>query len=201
MRLHLRFCYFVALFLSLYFTPPLLHANEICATISWDDATNVVTWEIDYDITSTQLASAFQSMDQNTGALSPTAPFGVVGYASWFDLGDVFCPTYTDGSVGVFWHGFNGITSSDPNLGIAPDYDGGGSDDLYLVSQGTPIPAGQGSFTLTIPMNTDPGACYNVGTYVSNDGLGKITVVPEPSTGLFATLAGICLWLTRRRQS
>lgn len=196
MKPHRRLRYVAALSLSLFFAPAQMHANEICATVSWDDATNIVTWEVDYNITSNQFASAFQSMDQNTGVLSPNPPFGIVGFASWFDLGDVFCSTYADGNNGAFWDGFNGITSSDPNLGIAPDYDGGGADDLFLVAQSTPLPAGQGSFTLTIPMNSDPALCYNTGTHISNDGMGKITVVPEPSAALLLALAGLCLWAT-----
>jgi len=200
MRLYLRILVCAALHLSLCSQTSLLAQNEICATISWDD-NNLVTWEIDYDISSTQFASAFQSMDQNTGALSGTTPFGVVGFSSWFNLGDVFCDTYSAGNDGAFWDGFNGIISSDPNLGIAPDADTApDTDDLFLVAQSLPLTSGQGSFTLTIPMNSDPALCYNVGSYVSNDGLGKITVVPEPSTGLLFSLAGVCLGLAARRR-
>ena len=171
--------------------------NEICAVISWDDA-DVVTWEVDYNIVQTQFASAFQSMDPDSGVLSPNAPFGTVGFLMFANFGDVFSPTYADGSFGAFWDGFDGITSSDPNLGIAPDYDGGGLDDLYLVGT-APLTAGPGSFTLTIPMDSDPSAFYNEGTFTtSNGGTGKITVVPEPSSGLL--LAGVCLFLTGRHR-
>lgn len=152
-----------------------LLAVELDARIS-RDANNVVTWVVDYDTTGSPLASAFHSMQPDTGELSNAAPFGLVSFQSWFDLGDVFCPLYSDGSYGAFWDGFDGITSSDPTIGVAPDHDGNGGDDLYLAYTGVGL-TGAGSFTMTIPTSSDVAAsCYNPGTYVSNDGTATVIV-------------------------
>ncbi len=175
-------------------------ANEIDIEVSWDD-NNLVTWQIDYDIVGSPLASSFSAMDPNTGSLSATPPFGLVGFVSWFGLGDVFCPLFENGFSGAFWDGFFGVTSSDPNIGIAPDYDANGSHDLYLVAQDTSTinSLGMGSFTLTYQGDSEAACdCFNPGTYTSNDGMATVTVVPEPSAGLLILGGAGMLWMGRR---
>lgn len=183
----------------LFLASNVTQASEIDIVVT-SSGTNSVIFDINYEINGTILASAFDAMDPATGATTDFAPFGTVGFQSWFDLGDVFDPKYDGGFDSAFFHGFNGVVSSDPNLGIATDYDGGGLDDLYLVATSTSYLASlqgtSGSFTLTLPTGIDS---FRPGNFVSNDGMGRITVVPEPSSTMLVLSASL-LCMSRRRK-
>jgi len=184
----------------LFLVSNVAQASDIDIVIT-SSGTNTVIFEIDYEISGTILASAFDAMDPATGTTTDSAPFGTVGYQSWFDLGDVFDPKYADGFDSAFFHGFNGVVSSDPNLGIATDYDGNGLDDLYLVATSTTYLAGlqgtSGSFTLELPTGIES---FNPGNFVSSDGQARISVVPEPTSASFLLLAMAPAFGRRRRR-
>jgi hypothetical protein len=184
----------------LFSASSIAQASEIDIVIT-SSGTNSVIFDIEYEISGTILASAFDAMDPATGATTDFSPYGTVGYQSWFDLGDVFDPKYGGGFDSAFFHGFNGVVSSDPNLGIAADQDGGGLDDLYLVATSTSYLASlqgtSGSFTLTLPTGID---CFRPGNFVSNDGMGRISVVPEPSSTMVVLSAALFVACGSRRR-